>query len=255
MKPSAAKNDPTVLTRAHALPFAVFLGMLMVLQLVAAAVAWDHPDAPWWRQDPAHWFYPLQCLVCGVLLVRYWRFYQFHWSWKWSLLGAVAGLIGIGFWLLPTITYDLLGLKEDPEGWLKRLGVAERRDGFDPGIFEHPLAWWSTVILRFVRAVVIVSLVEEIFWRGFMMRFVLDWEGDYWKQPFGKASWLSWAVVTGAFMLAHNPIDYAGALVYGSLTYAFCVWSKNLGGCVVMHAVANLTMGLFALLSGKSGLW
>ena len=60
---------------------------------------------------------------------------------------------------------------------------------------------------------------------------------------------------TGLFILVHAPVDYAGALVYGSMTYLLCVWSKNLGACVVMHATANLLMGLYAMAYGKYGLW
>ena len=56
-------------------------------------------------------------------------------------------------------------------------------------------------------------------------------------------------------MLAHAPVDYAGAFVYGSLTYLLCVWSKNLGACVIMHATANLLMGLYIMAYGKYGLW
>jgi membrane protease YdiL (CAAX protease family) len=63
-----------------------------------------------------------------------------------------------------------------------------------------------------------VALAEEIFWRGFLMRFVCDWEGDFWKQPFGRADWRSYVIVTLVFMLAHGSPDRAAALVYGSLT-------------------------------------
>jgi hypothetical protein len=56
-------------------------------------------------------------------------------------------------------------------------------------------------------------------------------------------------------MLAHAPVDWAGALVFGSLTYGLCVWSKNLGACVVMHAVANFLMGVYVMAYGKYGLW
>ena len=62
-------------------------------------------------------------------------------------------------------------------------------------------------------------------------------------------------VETPVPMLAHAPIDYAGAFVYGSLTYLLCVWSRNLGACVVMHFIANLLMGLYAMQTGKYGLW
>jgi len=32
-------------------------------------------------------------------------------------------------------------------------------------------------------------------------------------------------------------------------------WSRSLGACVVMHAVANLLMGLYAVGYAKYGLW
>jgi CAAX prenyl protease-like protein len=228
--------------------------MLMMI-LGYTGMEWKHPDAPWWRRDLAHVIYPVQTFVSLGLLIRYWRGYTFNWSLKWSLAAVIFGAVGIGFWLLPTTLYDHWGLTGKTSGILGLLGVDSRRDGFDPSIFQNHAAWWTVVLLRFMRAVVVVALVEEIFWRGFLMRFACDWEGDYWKQPFGSAHWKSYLIVTGMFMAAHTPVDYAGAFVYGSLTYLFCIWSKNLGACVIMHATANLLMGLHIMHTGKYGLW
>lgn len=254
---SAPRNEREAagLTRALVVPFAVFMGFLLVLQFAGSWVTWKHPDAPWWRRAPEQWLYPIQALVAFGLLLRGWKYYDFRWSAKGVAAGIVCGAVGIGAWLLPTTLYDHWGLTSDPEGWMGWLGIAGRKEGFDPGIFESPAAWWASVIFRFFRAVVVVALVEEIFWRGFLMRFVMDWEGSWWQQPFGRASWRSYLIVTGLFMLAHARIDYAGALVYGSLTYLLCVKSKSLGACVVMHATANLLMGLYIMAYGKYGLW
>jgi CAAX prenyl protease-like protein len=100
-----------------------------------------------------------------------------------------------------------------------------------------------------------VAFVEEVFWRGFLMRFLLKPDGKYWKIPFGKFSWFSFAVVTTAFVFIHQPVDYAGAVVYGTLTYIVAVKTKSLAACIVMHAVANLLMGIYALQYAKYGLW
>lgn len=252
------ENDPKhpeQLTKAHVWPFAGFMVFLIVLQLVESFIGWDHPAAPWWKRDAAQWMYPIQTLVILGLLIRYWKFYRFDWSLKWSVIAVFFGAVGIGFWLLPTTLYDAWGLSGETEGWMKWLGIAKRDQGFDPGIFEHPVAYGFSLTMRFLRAVVIVALVEEVFWRGFVMRFCMDWDGNYWKQPFGRAHWKSYLIVTSLFMAAHAPIDWAGALVYGSLTYFLCIWSKNLGACVVMHAVANLLMGIYVMSYGKYGLW
>lgn len=251
--PSA--QDPVRLTRAHVYPFAAFMVFLLVLPLVTAGIGWQHPDAPWWRQDPAHVIYPFQTLVTLGLLIHYWPSYSFRWSWRWGLAAVLFGALGIGCWLLPTTLYDYWGLTSTPTGVLKLLGVAARKEGFDPGVFHNPAAWWAAVSLRFLRAVVVVALVEEIFWRGFLMRFVCDWEGDYWRQPFGRATWKSYLLVTACFMAGHAAVDCAAAFVYGTLTYLLCVWSKSLGACVIMHATANLLMGLYIMAYGKYGLW
>lgn len=248
-------QDPEQLTRAHAVPFVVFMAFMILLQLVGGFIEWKHPDAPWWRQDPAHFVYPIQTVVTLGFLIHYWRDFTFNWSVKWSLVAMVFGAVGIACWLLPTTLYEVWGLSGKTEGIYKWLGVAERKDGFDPGIFQSPVAYWASLVFRFFRAAVIVAFVEEIFWRGFLMRFVCDWEGNYWRQPFGRAKWISYGIVTGLFMAAHAPVDYAGAFVYGSLTYLLCIWSKNLGACVVMHGTANFLMGVYIMNTGKYGLW
>lgn len=250
-----AARDTSQLTRAHAVPFAVFMGFLLVLPLLQALIGWDHPDAPWWRRDPAHLVYPAQTLVCLALLIHYRRSYTFDWSWKWFLPAVAFGAAGIGLWLLPTTLYDHWGLTGTPDGLLGFFGVEARTKGFDPGIFSDPAAFWTVLILRFLRAVVVVAFVEEIFWRGLVMRLACDWQGDFWKQPFGRRDWRSYAVVTGLFILAHSPPDRVGALAYGTLTWCLCVWSRSLGACVLMHAVANLLMGLYIMAYGKYGLW
>jgi CAAX prenyl protease-like protein len=249
------EREVSLWARAHVLPFGVFMGFQLLLQFAGIWLTWKHPDAPWWRQAPEQWIYPMQAIVVFALLVRNWKYYEFGGSWKRISLGVFFGVVGIGLWLLPTTLYDRMGLTSDPDGWMGWLGIAARRDGFDPGIFESPVAWWSAVILRFFRAMIVVALMEEIFWRGFLMRFVNDWEGKWWNQPFGKATWRSYLVVTGLFVLAHLGADWAAAIVYGSLTYLLCVKTKSLTACIVMHATANFLMCLYAMAYGKYGLW
>jgi len=242
-------------TLAHIAPFGVFI-LWMLVGLLFSSWEWKHPDAPWWRHYPEQWIYPLQTITTGITLFFFRGHYEWKWSGKWILIGALMGVLGIGIWLIPASLYDRLGLKENPEGGLlKWLGVFAYDKGFNPGVFDNPLAYWSSLIMRFIRAVVVIALMEEIFWRGFLMRYLLNMDGDYWKVPFGKASWLSFFVVTLAFVVVH-PLSFAVvAFIYGALTYALAVKSKSLAACVTMHGVANLIMGGYAMAYGKFGLW
>ena len=242
---------------AYVVPLAAFMALNFVLMIIAdSGLEWKHDLASWWRHWPEHWFYPLQTIICGGLLIYCRKQYQFDLKWdRRVLVGVIMGVIGIGFWILPTHLYTVLGYTEESAGWLKHLGVAPRDEGFDPQVLDAPWAIWTTTIFRFLRAVVIVAFVEEIFWRGFLMRFLLDRDGNYWKVPFGKFSWLTFAAVTACFVFIHGPVDYAGAVVYGTLTYFVAVWTKSLAACITMHATANLLMGIYALQFGKFGLW
>lgn len=243
-------------TYAHVVPLMVFM-VVGMLSLLTGVIPWfqDHELLPWYRSEPSHWIYPLQTLASGICLAFFWRHYEFK-NRKGLWLGVLMGVLGIGVWLLPTQLYTWLELTEDPEsGPLKWFGVAARTDGFNPDIFTNPVAWWAVVVMRFLRAVVIVALVEEICWRGFLMRFVQNPDGNYWKIPFGRHHWKALVVVTLAFMLIHAPIDWPAAIIFGLVMYALAIYTKSLLACVTMHAVANLIMGIYALQTGKYGLW
>jgi uncharacterized protein len=248
-------NQSNQWVRAQVAPFFVFMAFMLLLQFGGELIKWDHPNAVWWQRWPEQWIYPLQTFFCIILLIKWRRYYEFQWNAHWALIGIIFGVIGIGFWLLPTTIFDRLRLTIDPEGWMKWVGIAGRKKGFDPGIFENSTAYWFVLIMRFFRAVIVVALIEEIFWRSFLARFVTNMDGNYWKQKFGNHSWKAFAITTTAFTIAHAPIDYAGAITYGAITYVLCIWSKNLGACVIMHATANLLMGCYAMAYGKYGLW
>lgn len=245
------RNDKTY---AHVVPFAAFMVLNFLLMIInKSGLKWDHPDAAWWQMTE-HWFYPLQTLICGAMLIFFWRHYDIKWDNR-IIIGAIMGVIGIGFWILPTHLYTTLDYTEDSVGWLKHLGLDPRLDGFNTTDMTNPTAIWVTTIFRFLRAAVIVAFVEEIFWRGFLMRFLMKPDGKYWKVPFGKFSWLTFVVVTTGFVFIHQPMDYAGAVVFGTLMYIVAVKTKSLAACIVMHAVANLLMGIYALQYAKYGLW
>ena len=242
-------------TLAHVVPMIFFMVVGGVLSLAMGLMFQKHALDPWWKSDPEQWIYPVQTLATLAVLGFWWRQYELKWSTGKVLFGALMGVVGIGLWLLPTQCYEWLALEEEPTGLLKWLGVMPRREGFDPGIFESPSAWWAATGFRFLRAVVVVALVEELLWRGFLMRYVLKPDGNYWKIPFGTFSWKSVVIVGILVMLIHQPVDYAGALVWGSLMYIVAVKTKSLMACVVMHGVGNFLMGWYALAFEKYGLW
>ena len=239
-------------TLAYIAPLFLFMA---ILPLVGAFTI-KNSTLPWWRHSPEHWIYPIQCLLCGAVLIFFRKHYQFA-PFRGFGFATFAALIGIAIWILPTYLFDLWQWDEETTPkWLHWLGFQEREDsGFDPTFITDPIWYGLTISARFFRMVVIVALVEEIFWRGFLMRYLIDLDGDFWKVKFGTFSRLSVSATVVLFTLAHSPADYVGAIIYGSLACWVAIRTKSLAACVYMHALANLVLGIFIIQTKNWGLW
>lgn len=216
---------------AYVAPMALFFALLAlegVLEKLGTA---------FWLQSAEYWIYPLQAVVCAVLLIWFRREYNFN--------GVRRPLIAVGVaigvfvvWISPQLLFH----------------AAPRLSGFNPDVFSsQPAAYWATVVFRFLRLVVVVPFVEEIFWRGFLLRYFIDEAFD--RVAFGAFSWLSFLVVTIGFTLAHSSADWPAAFVTGALYNLVAYRTKSLGSCVLAHAITNLLLGVWIMKTGQWGFW
>jgi CAAX prenyl protease-like protein len=218
---------------------------------LASALVIKNPELPWWRSAPEHWIYPIQTLVCGALLLWFRKDYAFK-PVRGLGLATLLGVVGIAIWFLPAWLWSQWRASRT----IAWLGFTPRLEGYDPTIFQSsPVAYSTDLVMRFLRLVVVVPLVEEIFWRGFLMRYVIAEGRPFESVPFGKHDWRAYGVTTVAFMLVHQMEDWLGALVFGSLMYFLCIRSKSLAACVWMHAVANLALGIYVMKTRQWGFW
>jgi hypothetical protein len=179
----------------------------------------------------------LQTVVCGLLLWRFRRVYAISPPNRWPF-GIAVGVAVFALWIFPQAF----------------LGFSPRTVGFNPDIFANQVPlYWLTVILRFARLVVIVPFVEEIFWRGFLLRYLIDEQFD--PVEFGTFSWVSFGVVTLAFGLSHSMPDWPAAWVTGMLYNVVAYRSRSLSTCVLTHAVTNLLLGLWIVHTKQWGFW
>ena len=107
---------------------------------------------------------------------------------------------------------------------------------------------WGFFALRLVGLVIIVPLAEELFLRGFMMRFFVA--AEWWKVPFGQLNALAIAVGTILPMFSH-PGELVAAAVWFSMVTWLMVKTKNFWNCVVAHALTNLLLGIYVVVSGN----
>ncbi len=238
-------------TAAHVAPLLLFTALTTVPGMVRV----DNPELPWYVRAPEHWVYPLQTILCAAVLLLFRRHYTLR-PWRGLGLAAVLGIVGIAFWVAPALLREaLIARGMQPAGWWDWLGLAERTEGFDPTLAQGT-PWYGVVVgLRFARMVLVVPFVEEVFWRGFLMRFLATDDGHFQRVPFGTHGWRVFWIVTLAVTLIHDSTDYVGAFVWGSLMYFVAVRTKSLGACVLMHAVGNLALGLYVMKTRLWGFW
>ncbi|MFM9114737.1 MAG: CAAX prenyl protease-related protein, partial [Planctomycetota bacterium] len=163
--------------------------------------------------------------------------------------GAVAvGLVGILLWL----GLSSLGLERQVAQWLPAFLRPSDRPGFNPWQ-ELPTDSWSVafVVVRLVGLVVLVPVAEELFWRGFLWRWLQD--PDWERQPIGQWHRGAFFGVTALFTLAHP--EWFAAAVYGALIGLLLVWKRDLWLCIVAHATSNFVLGIYILGTHSWQLW
>ncbi|MGE0378387.1 MAG: CAAX prenyl protease-related protein [Planctomycetaceae bacterium] len=163
--------------------------------------------------------------------------------------GAVAvGLAGIIMW----IGLSELQLEQQIAAFLPEWLRPAARSSFNPFVeLAHPLAAWSFIVVRVAGLAVLVPVVEELFWRGFLLRWIIsaDWE----QVPLGKYQTASFCLVTLLFTLAHP--EWLAAACYCVLLNGLLYWKRNLWDCFVAHGVSNLALGVYVLVTGTWRLW
>ena len=184
------------------------------------------------------------CLAIVVVWPGYWQF-----PWKVNGLAILIGVVGAVLWVSINKGQQFISvdfLKDWGLGSLTKLGS---RPGFNPlsQLRDDPAWAWSFLAIRFFGLVIVVPIIEELFLRGFLMRYVVHI--DWWTVPFATMTPLAILVGIGVPMLMH-PQELFAALVWFSMVTWLMFHTKNIWDCVVAHAVTNLLMGLWVLYSG-----
>ena len=200
-------------------PFALFVALTELQLLVPGGPAW---------------IYPLKVVLVAALVVALRR--RLVAGGGASVLVATAtGLVVLVLWILPEGLYPLFGA----------------RPPFDPfATFPRPHAWlWIGV--RLLGAALLVPIVEEFFWRGFLIRWLV--RSDFRSVPPGTFTWYSFLATSVLFAVEHDRwlAGLMAGVVYNLLYYR----TRSLKACMLAHGVTNLGLGVYVVATARWGLW
>jgi CAAX prenyl protease-like protein len=216
---------------ARIVPFAAFMVLLVARGEVPADGSWG---------IDTRWVYGVTVGVVGGLLAYFWREYgelvaQTRPSLFETALAAGVGLVVFAFWIRLDAPWMTIGspsasfLPLDTQGHLI----------------------WPLVAVRWIGAALIVPVMEELFWRSFLMRWIQSpqFESVVPQRVALKAIVLS----TFVFVLAHTL--WLAAIIAG-LAYAWLyVRTGKLWVPIIAHAVTNGALGVWVVVTGNWAFW
>lgn len=215
---------------ARCAPFFLFMALLALRGALAdAGLSLD-----------ARWIYGASVLATGALLAFFWREYGELAranlpSTSEGLLGVATGIVVFVLWIHLDAPWMQTGA---PTATFVPLDAA---GGLD----------WPLIAVRWIGAALLVPVMEELFWRAFLMRWIQNatFEAVDPQRVGLKAIVLS----TFVFMLAHTL--WLAAIVAG-LAYAWLYRrTGKLWVAVIAHAVTNGALGIWVVMTGNWAFW
>lgn len=216
---------------ARAIPFAAFI-VLMAVEPWLGRVFAEMLDPRWW--------YAIRSAVAAGLLVLLWpRFGELSGTpplGKKAILFALgSGAVVLAIWLLLDDGLFVLG---------------QAGAGFDPRSADGRVDW-PLALARLLGSALLVPLLEELFWRSLVMRWIVH--GDFRAVDPAGVGGRALLLSSLAFGFEHG--QWAAGILAG-LAYGWLYMrSRNLWLAVIAHAVTNAGLGVWVLATGAWHFW
>lgn len=214
--------------RARIIPFAIYMAFIAIADGLAQLG---------WSADELRWLYPVK--VGGVLAALWWyrRCYT-ELALPRLQTGPALAALGVGVLVL------VLWIHLDAS-WMS-IGQSA---GFDP---RHDGGLdWVLVVLRIVGAALVVPLMEELFWRSFLLRWI-D-RKDFLTADPARVTLFSFIVTVILFGIEHNL--WLAGMVAGAAYTVLYMRTGVLWWPILAHAVTNGLLGVWVVVNGQWTYW
>lgn len=212
----------------YIVPFAVFVVFLILGEHLSFMGIWE---------------YPFRDAVLALTLwfcSRHVLDFRIH---RW--IGTIAiGAIVFLVWIAPDMLFP--GYRTH---WLFQNSLTGEIKSSLPEPFRtDPIV----LIFRLIRAVILVPIIEELFWRAWMMRWLIN--PDFQRVPLGAYTRSSMLITAALFASEHGPYWEVG-LIAGFVYNWWMVRTRSLGDCILAHAITNGCLSAFVITHGQWQYW
>ena len=183
------------------------------------------------------WLYPAKIAVVALLLALFWRHYTelrpFRLSPTQALIAVATGVVVLVLW----VSLDA--------GWM----IFGSPSGFDPR--SEGRIDWLLVAIRIAGAALVVPVMEELFWRSFLMRWIVAPNFDS-VEP-SQLGLKSFIITVLLFGFEHNL--WLAGIVAGAAYSVLYMRHRSLWSPILAHAVTNGLLGLWVVRTGNWSYW
>ena len=196
----------------------------------------------------------LQILLAFCLIVYFRKVYLAAFPFRISPWSLVVGAIGVVLWVFLAD----LGIERSI---LSQLGLAEAaaRPGFNPGTINDSFARGLFLVTRFTVLVGVVPIVEELFLRGWVVKWIQEPNFGMTTEPMDSVSLKT--LGTSALLSASiygvltHPLEAIAAFVWFGMVTLLARRTGSVWDCIVAHAVTNGLLGVYVLWWKQWQLW
>lgn len=157
-------------------------------------------------------------------------------------------MVGVGVFLL-WIAPDLL-FPQWHQHWLFSNALTGRAAGI---LSVEARTDGLVLALRAARAVLLVPIIEELFWRGWLTRWI-DSPEDFSRTPLGTMSRLAFWTTAILFASEHGALWDVG-LAAGIIYNLWMQRTRSLGDLILAHSVTNACLSAYVVFGGKWNYW
>jgi hypothetical protein len=100
------------------------------------------------------------------------------------------------------------------------------------------------IVFRILASVIAVPILEELFWRGWLMRWLIN--RDFKIVPLGTYDTQAFWIVAVLFASEHGPFWDVGLLT-GVIYNWWMLRTRSIWDCILMHAVTNACLAWYVL--------
>ncbi|MCM8533903.1 MAG: CAAX prenyl protease-related protein [Lentisphaeraceae bacterium] len=198
-----------------------------VFFIVLTAISVEVPD---WSL----FLYPIKSLGTSFLIWKYRKDYQLTGAWD-VMKASIVGVVVLAVWVLG-------------EGFYPLISETSVNNPYT-ALSQYEAYLWIAV--RLVGAALIVPIMEEVFWRGFLIRWLIN--NDFAKVALGKITPFSFIATSVMFGFEHQRWLVG---IFAGLAYNWLYWnSKSIKCCILSHAITNLLLGVYVLQTEEWQFW